>query len=338
MSVRYEIDPHNRLLINQPPKKSGLSKFRRIIEGRFKIGKGNTLTFHIKAPSEGVIEELNLPHQLKFKGTWSLTKDYNLKLTLNKWRRQTFGDEITLQGEILKVEAHSLIFAVTQRTKESVSSTYILRLEGSWQADKNNRLAFRVKKESGIFDTLIFDGIWEVNRRHKIIYHYEKWLTKKGKRSKHSLLFDGRWNFTERNVLTYQLDLKGRSAFDFRIGKGIVQGNSIKFEVGIGLSQRQRPVKKYVILYGKWKIKNGVGLIFEVRHTDGRVSEIRFGAEAKLAGGSRIKFTLKNEIGKNLGLTFTLSKKMLKGSGESFIRFLRNRKEKAVYIGTGFIW
>ena len=329
--LRFEVDPHNRLI-------AGISKFRHVIEGRFKIGKGGTLIYHIKAPSDDIARRLYLPHQLKFKGFWSLTKDHNLRLTLNKWRRQTFGDEITLKGEILKAEAHSLIFAVTQRTKENISSTYILRLEGNWQADKNNRLAFRVKRKSGRFDTLIFDGTWEINRKHKIIYHYEKWRTKKGKRSKHSLLFDGHWNLTERNVLTYRLDLKGKSAFDFRIGHGIARKDAIKFEIGIGLSRRLRPVKKYVILYGKWKIKNGVGLIFEVRHADGQISEIRFEAEVKLIGNSKIKFTLKNETGRGLGLAFTLSRKMLKGRGESFIRLLCSKREKSAYIGTGFVW
>ena len=329
--LRFEVDPHNKLI-------RGISKFRHVIDGRFKIGKGNSLLYHIKTPSDTAAKEADLPHQLKFKGTWSLTKDHNLRLTLDKWRRQTFGDELTLKGEIIKAGTHSLFFAVTQRTKEDTTSTYILKLGGFWQADRNNRLTFRVKKEEGRFDLLVFDGIWEVNRKHRIVYHYEKKLTRRGESKKHSLVFDGFWNIARKSALTYRLDLKGKSAFDFRIGKGIVQGNSIKFELGIGLSQRQKPVRKDVILYGKWKIKKGIGLIFEIRHAKGRARMMKFGAEAKLAGGSRIKFTLKNEIGKNLGLTFTLSKKMLKGSGESFIRFLRNRKEKAVYVGTGFIW
>ncbi len=349
MSVRYEIDPHNKLIAKHTGRKVGISRFRHVIEGRFKIGKASTLTYHIKTPSEVIAGELNLPHQLKLKGIWSLTKDYNLKLTLNKWRRQRIGDELTLKGEIIKIDAHSLLFAVTQRRKENSTSTHILKFEGSWQADKNNRLTFRIRKEKSNYDVLIFDGIWEVNRKHKIVYHYEKKLTRRGESKKRSLVFDGFWNIARKSALTYRLDLKGKSlpvrqaggrqsAFDFRIGKGIVQGNSIKFEVGIGLSQRQKPVRKDVILYGKWKIKKGIGLIFEIRYAKGRARVMKFGAEAKLVSSSRIKFTLKNEIGKNLGLIFTLSKKMLKGSGESFIRFLRNRKEKAVYVGTGFIW
>ena len=336
--LRFEVDPHNKLI-------RGISKFRHVIDGRFKIGKGNALLYHIKAPSDTAAKEADLPHQLKFKGSWSLTKDHNLRLTLDKWRRQTFGDELTLKGEIIRADVHSLSFAVTQRTKENTVSTYILKLEGSWQADKNNRLTFRVKKEEGRFDLLVFDGIWEVNRKHRIVYHYEKKLTKRGESKRRSLVFKGFWNITRRNALTYLLDLKGKSlpagrqsAFDFRVGHGIVEKGAIKFEIGIGISRRQRPVKKDIILYGKWKIKKGLGLIFEIMNPGGRASAMKFEAEAKLAGASRIKFTLKNETGKDLGLALTLSKEMLKGAGESFIRFLHNKKEKAVYVGTGFMW
>lgn len=359
MSLRYEVDPHNRLIVRESGRKTRLSRFRHVIEGRFKIGKGNTLLYHIKAPSIGIAKERNLPHQLKFKGNWSLTEDHNLRLTLNKWRRQTFGDELTLKGEIIKIDAHSLLFAVTQRTKENVTSTCILKFEGSWQADEYNRLIFRMRREKDRRDMLVFDGIWELGPKNRIVYHYEIPSSAKAspfakvsgdrsegrrntrykmRKKKRSLLFNGSWNYTKRGVLTYQLDLKGKSAFDFKIGKGIVKDNAIKFEIGIGISRRQKPIKKDIILYGKWRIKKGTGLIFETKYGDSHFSEMKFEAEARLINGSRIKFVLKNEKGRDLGMKFTLSKTMLKGIGESFIRFLRNRKERAVYIGAGYMW
>lgn len=336
--LRYEVDPHNKLIIRESRRKAGISRFRHIIEGRFKIGKGNTLLYHIKAPSYAIARELNLPHQLKFKGNWSLTEDHDLKLTLIKWRRQRIGDELTLKGEIIKIDGHSLLFAFTQRIKENVTSTHILKFEGSWQADENNRLAFRMRREKGSYDVFVFDGIWEVNRRHQIIYHYEKRITKRAKTKRCSLLFNGFWNLTKRRVLTYQLDLKDRSAFDFRIGQGIIKNGAIKFEVGIGISRRKNPVKKDIILYGKWKIKRGVGLIFEMKYGDGRLTAIIFEAEARLISNSKIKFALRNRQGQGLGISLTLSKTLLKGSGQSFIRFLCSRKEKAVYVGAGFMW
>jgi hypothetical protein len=203
--LRYEIDPHNRLIVNKTERKTDIPRFRHIIEGRFKIGKDNILLYHIKAPSRAIANELNLPHQLKLKGRWSLTAEHNLRLTLNKWHRQTFGDELTLKGEIIKIGAHSLLFAITQRTKENTAPTYILKLEGNYQADKNNRLTFRVKKEGYKYDALIFGGIWNVNREHQIIYHYRKYSRNRIKEKKHSLLFNGFWYLKKTKVLTYQL-------------------------------------------------------------------------------------------------------------------------------------
>ena len=41
--IRYEIDPHNRLVRRLP-------RFRKVIDGKFKIDKKNTLIYHVKAP------------------------------------------------------------------------------------------------------------------------------------------------------------------------------------------------------------------------------------------------------------------------------------------------
>ncbi|MBL7071461.1 MAG: hypothetical protein ISS26_04750 [Candidatus Omnitrophica bacterium] len=327
--MRYEVDPHNRLIVRKEEKKSKVSRFRHVIEGRFRIGKDNTLLYHIKAPSP---DPAGVPHQLKLKGSWSLADDHNLKLTLNKWGRQTFGDEITLTGNIIKADSHSLLFSVTQRTKENASSTHILRFEGNWQADKNNRLTFRIKKEKKRYDVLVFNGIWEINRKNQIVYSYTR-----GKK-RHSLLIKGRWDYSRKGILTYDLDLKGSSHFDFKVGGGIAKKGLIIFETGVGISRRAMPVKKQIILYGCWRIRKKIGLIFEMRHDGSRPEILKFEAEARLAGRSKIIFTLKDEAGKGLGLSLTISRTMLKGCGESFIRILRSAKEQAVYIGAGFTW
>ena len=41
---RYEIDPHNSLIVTEAGRKSGLTKFRKIIDGRFKLGENNCPT------------------------------------------------------------------------------------------------------------------------------------------------------------------------------------------------------------------------------------------------------------------------------------------------------
>src|SRR3990167_5189287 len=126
--IRYEIDPYNRFVFDGYGKKSDLPKFRKVIDGRFKTDKDNNLSYHIKAPHHSLrsdagqaplSEDDNIPHQIKIKGEWSLTDNHELRFTLDKLSRQTLGDRITLQGEILGVNENSLIFALTTTTKEN---------------------------------------------------------------------------------------------------------------------------------------------------------------------------------------------------------------------------
>lgn len=164
--LKYEFDPHNRLTVTN----AALRGVRRVLDGQFKISGHNTLTYHVKSP---VPSDIKAPHQIKLKGTWSLTKDHQLRLTLDKLRRETLGDTLTLQGEILDVKNNSLLFAVSTRTKDNLPSTYILELVGSWQADEHNRLTFRVYKERSKFDSLTFDGTWQIDENYQVKYKKE---------------------------------------------------------------------------------------------------------------------------------------------------------------------
>src|SRR4030043_28085 len=90
----YELDPHNRMIAGSGAKSSGLSRFRYVIDGEFKIGRGNSLVYHVKSPSRSLSRQLNLPYQLKLRGTWSLTQNHDLKLTLDKCQLQGFRNEV----------------------------------------------------------------------------------------------------------------------------------------------------------------------------------------------------------------------------------------------------
>jgi len=286
---------------------------------------------------QGVLLDTYAPHQLKLKGNWSLSDNHNLKLTLNNWRRQTLGDELTLKGEIIGAKTNSLLFAVTTRSKDTLS-TNILKLRGRWQADKNNRLTFRAVNVSGKNDCLRFTNLWEINKKHQITYHYDKSYPGKTKKIKKILSFKGFWDITERNKLAYKLDLKGNSRFDFRTGVSVVANNYIKYEVGIGLSDKYRPVKRIITLYGKWKIKKRANLLFEIEYENQKPHAIKFGADVRLTEKDKIEFKLKNKFGQPLGMEITLSKKLLKGSGTAYLRLLKSAKETALHLGTARQW
>ncbi|MFC1480248.1 hypothetical protein ACFL5Y_02230 [Candidatus Omnitrophota bacterium] len=334
--VRYEIDPYNRLVLCKTGKKSDLPKFRSVLDGRFKIDKNNNLSYHIKAP---LAKREGLPHQLNLKGQWHLNADHDLCLILDKKGRDTLGDKIILKGKMLDVSKNSLLFAVTQKTKENTRLTYVLDFGGTWKADKNNRLTFHVKREKGIHDILTFKSAWEINKSHQIIYEYEKAALIRKKKKLHTLTFKGYWYIKDKFRISYLLGKSTDSAFNFETKAGIFRDNYIKYEVGVRLSARTKPVKGSLILFGEWKLKKGAGLVFEVRCEDRKVQTIVFGAEAKLTDKDTISFKLKNAIGdKDIDVNLKLSQKILKGDGEAFVRLLKSKRESAVYAGAAWKW
>ena len=137
--VKYEVDPFNRLVIKGTGRKTKLRHFRKVVDGYFRIEKDNVLVYHIKKP---VPQGLVVPHQIKLKGKWSLTRDHNLRISLDKWGNQSGGNTLTFSGNILDVKKNSLLFALTTKTQQNTDLTYILELTGSWQTDKFNRITF----------------------------------------------------------------------------------------------------------------------------------------------------------------------------------------------------
>jgi len=343
--VKYEIDPHNRLVVEETVlkkkgkvtqlRKTRLPRFRRVLDGRFKLSKDNSLSYHVKAPTPG---DADIPHQLKLKGKWSLTNKHNLRLTLDKWGRQTFGDQLTLRGDIVDVGKNSLSFALTTETKDNIRSRYILKLQGSWQADKNNRITFKVKKDQARHDILTFDGIWKINKNHQIVYQYKKAdLIRKSKKI-HTLTFKGHWDIQNKARILYIIDKNTDSVFSFSPSIGIFKKSYIKYEIGIRFTRRARPTKQTVALLGTWKISKGTGLTFQVKYEDKNLPAISFGAYAKLTGKNTISLRLKNKVNKDLGAELKLSRKILKGDGEAFLKLVRSSEESAIYIGAGWGW
>jgi hypothetical protein len=331
--LKYTLDPYNRLVLDWAGTKSDLSKFRRVIDGRFKIGPKNALIYHIKAPLAG---KEGLPHHLKLKGKWGLTENHDLSLTLDKKGRETLGDKITFKGEILDVKKNSLLFAVTTKTKQNTRLTYVLELGGTWKADKYNRLAFHIKKEKGLHDILTFRSAWDINKSHYLIYQYEKAHLLRKKKKLHTLTFKGHWNVTNKSRISYEFSGRSDSAFNFKAKAGVFSGNQIKYELGIGISSRAKPVKRIVTFSGKWKIVKNLGLTFEVKYSDKKPYSMVFGADASLTDKDTISFRLRNDIlNKNIGAELELSRKLIKGDGEAFLKLLKSNQETAVYLGMG---
>lgn len=329
--MKYEFDPYNRLAA----KGSALRGARKVLDGQFRISDANTLTYQIKTP---VPNGIKAPHQLKLKGEWSLTKEHQLRITLDKTARQTFGDQLTLQGEILDARKNSLLFAVTTKTKDNTPSIYILEFVGSWQADEHNRLTFRINKERGRFDYLTFDGIWQIDKNYQITYSYHKEQLARKKKELHTLAFQGHWDIKDKARLSYVIDSNSASGFDFKTSAGLFRDGYIKYELGIGLSRKKHPVRQAITFFGEWKVKKNIGLIFEVKREARIIQAITFGAQARLGDRNNLIFSIRNSLNKEIGAELELSRDIFDGDGQAFLRLLGSKKETAILAGAGWRW
>lgn len=333
--VKLEFDPFNRLVLVPSGAKSPLARFRQTIDGKFTLDKNNELSYHVKAP----LTHRDIPNQIRLNGRWSLTDNHQLRITLNKSSRDIFGDTVTLDGDIIDVRHNAILFAVTTKTEGGNLSTYVLTLGGTWAADQNNRLSFRVERESGKSDILTFTGTWQIGLNHQIVYQYEKSGLARKKHVIHELMFKGYWDILSAGRISYVLNAASNTAFNFKASAGMFKGDRIQYELGIGAAKKLRPVAMTITLFGTWNIQKDAGITFEVEYENGKFHTIAFGATARLSGKDMITLELKSGSGnRDIGVTVELSRRLISGDGEAFIRFLATKGEQAIYAGGGWRW
>ncbi|MCM8780453.1 MAG: hypothetical protein NC908_00800 [Candidatus Omnitrophica bacterium] len=329
--IRYELDPHNRLIA----KGSGIRGIRKVLEGNFRISGHNDLVYHLKEP---IPWHTKAPHQVKLKGSWSLNSEHQLRFILDKWQRHTFGDQLTLQGEIVGVEKNSLLFAVASRTAQDKSCIYILELVGIWQVDTHNRITFKVNRGKEQFDTLTFQGIWQIDKNYQIVYKYVKQDLLRKRKIIHTLVFHGYWDIQDRTRISYVISKNTGSVFDFKTSLGIFREKYIRYELGIGLSRKSSSAKKIITFFGRWRITKAGGLVFELERQGHKIQDINFGAEIRLNSQGKLLFNLRNRLHKEIGIELELSQDTFRGVGQRFLRLIKTRQETAIMLGKGFRW
>ncbi len=310
--IKYEIDPHNRLV------RLGPAGLREVLEGRFKTDNRNQLIYHVKRPVGR-----DTLQQIRFKGKWELDPQHRLVLTLDKWYQQIAGNKLTLQTQLLDVRDNEVVFTMTTKNTGTNQTISLLRLGGIWQADSDNRLFFQVEENEGV---LKLKGEWRINKRYEIEYDLEK--TRSGK-ARQVLAFKGVWEVGDRHRLRYALNRVIGSGFDFKAELESVLADRIEYSVGVGAD----PQKKTITLFGSWKLDRRLGLAFEVRSADRRVERIAFGAKAKINDDMDVELKLKTTDGRDLGVELTLSRSML--DTQAYLRLVKEGAGGGVFIGAG---
>jgi len=327
--IRFEIDPHNRLVYEKTGRKSNIPGFRTVVDGKFEIDKDNQIIYHVKKAQGS-----DIPQQLKLKGKWALDKGHNLALTLDKWGDQIAGNKLTLKSELIDAKDNMLAFSLTTKDSKNNTHIYIVKLGGRWQADKYNRFTFNVQKETGISDKITLTGAWEVNKQNEIIYTYEKFTAGKKEKITKAVTLKGYWEIAGKHRIIYVLNKEIESKFDFKVSVGKPAARGLEYEIGVGAA----PSKKTITLFGSWKVNKKVGLLFEMPYEEGKIRSVILGGWAKLDENHKLEVRLQNKTGEDLGIDIKLSRRILDGQGEAFIRALKSQKEVSIVAGIGFRW
>ena len=295
--VWYEVDPHNRLILKTPSVKSSVKRFRKVVHGCFKTDAKNRLCYEVFKSSGS-----NIPQKMKFSGTYSLDKKHNLIFTLDKWNNQYAGNRLELKTGIISGDGREIVFLLSSKVSGKSRSIYAMKLQGSWQADKNNRLVFGVKKENDKRDTLTLFNAWKLNKDNEIIYNCG--------RDGRGIVLKGSWRIVDRYRLDYILERRTKSGFDFRTSLGQIVPETkktyIKFKVAIDISKRKKATRK-----------------------------ITFICTYKLGKGRKI--VLEASPSKN-GPSFKLTKEILSQKGLAYIESFFKDRERYFGAGLAFRW
>ena len=316
----FSVNNENQLLVKHP-----FSKKIEVVPGEFKVERNNLIYEVDKSFSS----PYSLPDKIKFTGRWSLDKDHNLVFYIRGKEKK--NKRLVLQTGILFPKRDSLLVQIKCKRFSGISKVYFIKLKGLWHSDKFNRIAFSVVRKDFV-DTLIFRGSWYLNKNQHIIYEYKKLKTKE----KNTLIFKGFWNIISSNRLGYSFRAQDKSNFEFRVH---IQTptlyptqNKIKYRVGIGWARAY--TERIIILYGTWKIKRSLGLVFEMNYGEGIIKRIKFTAIVRLDRGKELKFTLKDKRGKPVGLEIIFRRDSLsKKDFEYFLRLLKGKE--GISIGAG---
>lgn len=317
--VKYEIDPHNRLILT----KAEIPKFRTVYDGTFQTDKNNRLTYHVKKT-----DSKKTPQQIKLSGIWHLDKNLNLSFMLDKWNQNCFQNKLTFKSTLRSATSNQLIFTLTTKDNKDNRRDYLLKLNGAWQADRNNQLSFKIENENVSQKNLTLSGAWNINNIHQIAYSYTS------RNKKHTLAFKGHWDIGEKNRISYILEKKIGSEFDFKISYCRITPKGLTFE--ITFNENNEKIKKSMCLQGEWDINKKIGILFKVR--PGEKNNIAFGGFLKFDNDSQVKVLLQNEAGKPLGFETTISKAFPKKQGEVFLKMLAQKKSATLTLGAGFKW
>ncbi len=268
------------------------------------------------------------------KGRWEITPDHQVQ-----YRREGKDEEILVKGSLVAAEPDALVLSVSERQSDQKIITSLVRLSGLWRVNLKNQIAFEVAKKSGSKDLLTFKSGWRVNENHELVYTYKQTNLKTKTKSLQELQFGGTWEISEKNRLVYALGGDTDSTLRFR---GSFQTKSIyakkgeiRYQIGAEVLGKRR--LQSIAFFGKWKVSRDLSLEFEMK-SGSRKKSILFGGQYRLGSSREIAVNLKSEQGSPLGVELILTRDILSGDGQWFIRLQKSLEESRLEAGVKGRW
>lgn len=343
MKRRFAVDNKNQLMVKSPKTKAPLAA-----RGNFLIGKNNQLVYRLNEPAAWKMTH-ELPNKIFFRGNWRINANYDLELGLDEIKEQyasytrtaslrNKGGRLVLKGKIISTDRDTLAFEIKSSDRHGLAQVYLLRLNGSWQADEHNQIRFVINKKAAP-DIITLEGAWQVNQNQQIVYNYEKIDLKTKTRTFHSLEFDGFWQINSANKLAYIFLHSLKSGFEFRAQiespNVYPQEGLIKYRLGAGVKKSRAYQGKVIPFYGAWKFSRRLGLRFQMDYGRDRLKLLEFGADVHLTRRNRIEFSLTGRRKEPLGINVIFTHRFLnKLDAEAFVR-LKGSFKKGTAAETG---
>lgn len=291
-------------------------------------------------------------------GRWDLTPEHEVS-----YRERRLDREATIKGSLVAAEPDALVVSVTVQEDEKRTVTGLVKLSGKWELDAKNRITFSIKRGTGRYDKLTFQGAWAINDNFQVTYSFstQQVLEGSGKKRRRvtkvtqELFFEGHWDISEKNCLTYLIGVDSDSAFRFRgtfvTSSILAKEGEIRYQVGVEYKTSRGAKKRSlqtITFFGKWKLSDDLALSFELEYADGRRSEIKVGADIslkKLRGPGlrrllpdQVSVDLTSKEGDPLGVELVLTKDLFDGNAQTFVRFRESLKETALEAGITIPW
>ncbi|MBU0634052.1 MAG: hypothetical protein KKB82_06650 [Candidatus Omnitrophica bacterium] len=325
--IRYKINTkNNKLLVLRDKQKFSPP-------GHFEIDSKNRLTYLYQRKDTDPVD-WNIPRKIVFEGKWAMDSRSNVLFTLRESADAPASQKVFLKGKICDVEANSLAVLVDTEQEDGTSRIHRLNLDGTWRADENNRLNFLVQKSKSRYDTLTFEGGWQVEN-NEIVYRVKNVSLKRGERAERKLTFKGFWEISDTRRITYVLDRESGSLFNFKLYSGspnlIAKKGVLKYRLGIAAAKTGKRKVKEITLFGSWKFGHQGGLGFEMDNK----KALTINTALPVYKQGKIIFQIKGRKGQRPLRSVVFERGFLKDNASLRLELSEDRK---IYTGMKLRW